>query len=415
MKNRIIYFSLLISFLFTSCIKDKNLKTYTLRRPVYSLKKSVIDAAKIGEPQSLNNPGSFVLYNNTMYVNEKEKGIHVIDYSNPSAPQNKGFIPVPGNLGLSIKNNYLYADCFGDLMVFKIITKENIELQNVVQGVFNNRMASAAAKNTQYIETTWIEKDTTVNVDSYSGEYYDGRLYSMQSDTKLSSAPPTTNSGGNVSVGSSMAIFTIVNDFLYTVDQSNLFAFSLQNAAKPELKSQQLVSWQDVETIFPFQNKLFLGGRSGMYIFYIDDPARPTYKSIFSHVRVCDPVVADEKYAYVTLRNGSACGGFTNQLDVVNIENIGAPVLLKSFPFSNPHGLSKDGNILFICDGDSGLKVLDASDPSNIQTKHSLAIGKALDVIAHHGIAFVMLSNSIKLYSYDTQFNIIPLGSITKN
>ena len=151
-----------------------------------------------------------------------------------------------------------------------------------------------------------------------------------------------------------------------------------------------------------------------MYIYYIDDPARPTYKSIFSHVRVCDPVVADEKYAYVTLRNGSACGGFTNQLDVVNIENIEAPVLLKSFPFSNPHGLSKDGNILFICDGDSGLKVLDASDPSNILTKHSLVIGKASDVIAHHGIAFVILTNFIKLYSYDTQFNIIPLGSITK-
>jgi len=42
------------------------------------------------------------------------------------------------------------------------------------------------------------------------------------------------------------------------------------------------------------------------------------------------------------LSSGSTCGGFTNQLDVLDIKNIKVPTLVKSYPLTNPHGLSKD-------------------------------------------------------------------------
>ena len=40
---------------------------------------------------------------------------------------------------------------------------------------------------------------------------------------------------------------------------------------------------------------------------------------------------------------------------------------------TNPHGLTKDNNLLFICDGKDGLKMYDAADPLNIVLKKAIA------------------------------------------
>ena len=409
-KTKLFFVSLLVSFVFTSCMKDKSLKTFTIYRAEYSVKKSVKDNAKLKQAEALKDLGSFVLYNNTMYINEKNKGIHVIDYSNASSPNNKGFIPIPGNKGLSIKNNVLYADCYSDLFVFKVETNQTVQLQNVVKNVFPSRMGSQNY-DTNYVSLIWIKKDTTVT-EAYYNQNYLKYESTMQPLTTTNNNPmPTT--GGN-SIGSSMAIFAIVGDYLYTVDSYNLNTFSLQNALNPTAVNSQHVTW-NVETLFPFKDKLFIGSMTGMFIYGLSNPAIPSYISRFDHVRVCDPVIADDKFAFVTLRNGSQCGGFTNQLDILNIENIEAPTLIKSFPFSNPHGLSKDGNVLFICDGTAGLKMVDATDINNLQTKQSLAIGNAIDVVAFNQKAFVMLDDAIKIYAYDQQFNLNLLSSINKN
>ena len=82
--------------------------------------------------------------------------------------------------------------------------------------------------------------------------------------------------------------------------------------------------------------------------------------------RVCDPVVVNGNTAYVTLRSGNTCAGFTNQLDVVDVSNLLSPRLVKSYPMRNPHGLGVDFPNLFICEGDYGLKSFNASDPLQI-------------------------------------------------
>jgi len=412
MKTKILFTTLFLALLSSSCIKDKGYKTYTISRPEYSVKSGVKEGAKLQEPQALKNPGSFVLYNTTMYINEKNKGIHVIDYRNPTSPVNKGFVPIPGNLGISLNNGVLYADCYCDLFVFKLLADQTIQFQNSVPNTFLTRMQTFNY-DTNYVTLNWIKKDTTVSVDDYMrihnyGTNSDG-IQHFSANANSNNNPPR-----GTSVGSSMAVFTIVNDHLYTVDNSNLHAFSLADALHPTLESKQHVNW-NVETIFPFKNKLFIGSMSGMYIFSTDNPSQPTYISQFNHVTVCDPVIADERFAFVTLRSGNSCGGFTNQMDVLNIETITNPVLVKSFPFTNPHGLSKDGNVLFVCDGQAGLKIVDATDINALTLKQTLPVGKAIDVIAYKQLAFVMLENAIQIYSYDQQFNVQLLSTINKN
>ena len=53
-------------------------------------------------------------------MNEVNKGFHIIDNSDPTNPNNIGFIKVLGSSDLSIKSNVFYANNATDLIAFKI-------------------------------------------------------------------------------------------------------------------------------------------------------------------------------------------------------------------------------------------------------------------------------------------------------
>jgi hypothetical protein len=163
--------------------------------------------------------------------------------------------------------------------------------------------------------------------------------------------------------------------------------------------NNQNVGW-NIETIYPFKNKLFIGSTSGMFIYDISASSSPKLLGQFSHVTSCDPVIADDDNAYVTLRSGTQCQGFTNQLEVLNIKNLSNPQLLKTYPMSNPHGLSKDGSTLFICDGNAGVKIYNAADAKNLQLIKTINGIESYDVIAYNNIALIVAKDGLYQYNY---------------
>jgi hypothetical protein len=213
-------------------------------------------------------------------------------------------------------------------------------------------------------------------------------------------------------IGGSMARFAIAQDHLYSVSYSQLSSFNINIPYEPRLTNTKQIGW-NIETIFPFQDKLFIGSTSGLFIYNITDASNPTLLSQFSHVTSCDPVVADEKYAYVTLRSGTACQGFTNQLEVLDITKLTQPSLLKVYPMTNPHGLSKDDNLLFICDGKDGLKVYNATDVNNLQLKKTISGIETYDVIAFNGNAIVVAKDGLYQFDYTDSNNIRQISKIT--
>lgn len=410
MKTKIFALSavILAALVFSFCHKDKGFTTYTINRPIYEVGQDVKAAAKMQEPAALKDIGPFVLYNQHMYINEKNKGIHIVDYSNPSAPVNKGFIPLPGNKGIAIRNNVLYADCYSDLFMLQISGDGSAHYVGTLSGAFPSRIDEGEACGV--VTMTWVRKDTTVYTADFNSQQANGTGQASSTAKSISNSAPS----GNTSVGSSMAIFTIVDDHLYTVDNAGLQSFSLADGLNPVLQSTKQVG-SNIETIFPCNDRLFIGSSNGMFIYDISNPSSPGYISQFIHVRSCDPVISDGKFAYVTLRSGTNCGGFTNQMDVINVESIRDPALVRSYPFTNPHGLSKDGNVLFVCDGSGGLKVLDATNANEIVTKKTFSGLQAIDVVAMNKLACVVLNNGVQLYAYDAQFNVQLLGSLSKN
>jgi hypothetical protein len=130
-------------------------------------------------------------------------------------------------------------------------------------------------------------------------------------------------------------------------------------------------------------------------------------------VRSCDPVIADDNFAYVTLRSGTACQGFTNQLEVLNITKLMQPSLVKTYAMTNPHGLSKDGNLLFICDGRDGLKVYNAAQPDKLQLLQTIGNLETFDVIAFNGIAIVVAKDGLYQYDYSNPSNLKLLSRLS--
>jgi hypothetical protein len=103
-----------------------------------------------------------------------------------------------------------------------------------------------------------------------------------------------------------------------------------------------------------------------------------------------------------------------NQLDVIDISDYNNPFIEKSYPMTNPHGLGIDNNLLFICDGNAGLKVFDATDPieSGNNIIHTFNDITAIDIIPNNELAIVIGENSIKQYDYSNPEELILLSTI---
>jgi hypothetical protein len=165
---------------------------------------------------------------------------------------------------------------------------------------------------------------------------------------------------------------------------------------------------RNMETLYRMGSRLFVGTTTGMLIYDIDIPEKPVEISSYDHINACDPVVVDDKYAYVTLRTGTMCANGSNLLEVIDISSITHPYLVKSYPMYNPHGLGVDGDLLFVCDGDAGLKVYDKSDPLQI-LNNQLAHYKdfnTFDVIPLNEVLMLIGEDGIYQYDYSDPTNI---------
>jgi hypothetical protein len=150
-----------------------------------------------------------------------------------------------------------------------------------------------------------------------------------------------------------------------------------------------------------------------MFIYDVSNHDHPAQVAQFSHVRSCDPVIADDNYAYVTLRSGTKCQGYSNQMDILSIAIPDNPSLVKTYPMTNPHGLSKDGNWLFICDGKDGLKVFDATDVNEVKLIRQISGMEAYDVIASNKKVLVVAADGLYQYDYTDTGNIKLLSKIS--
>lgn len=400
--------ALFITMLFAGCLKDKMTKTYTIFTPVYMSKAEAFANVKSSTPQQLRETGKIYLYGPYIFLNELNKGVHIIDNTNPTNPKSVGFISIPGNIDIAVKGNTLFADLYTDLLSIDITDPLHAKLTKVVPNVFPERQFQNGFRpDSTKVIIDWMKKDTTV-------DWQENTVFNQCNNCGFALSSDMANKSfalGNPGIGGSMARFAIVNDYLYAVNLYSLGVLDIKQPALPVKLSTTNIG-SNIETIYPFKDKLFIGSSAGMFIYDISNATVPVRKSQFTHARACDPVVADDNYAYVTLRTGSFCTGTNNQLDVINVQNILAPSLVKTYPMTNPHGLSKDGNVLFLCDGKDGLKVYDASNPGDLKLLQHLKGLETYDAIAWNKKLIVVATGGLYQYDYSNPSSLQLLSKI---
>jgi hypothetical protein len=422
MKTKIVpiisIITLIVSF-FCAC-DDTSFKEYMGYSPVYLSYTDLRAAVKTEVNTDLKNPGKIYFKDNFIFIVEELKGIHVYDNSNPSSPVQKAFVNIPGVVDISMSGFYMYADSYIDLVVLNMSDINNITEVGRVKDIFQYTIPAHKTDypvpnidKTKGVVIDWELKKIKERIYNNNPVYpvYEGRM--MDSNYANISGSASGVGGSGIGIGGSMARFGINGNALYILAQNNLKILNISDKINPTEAGSLYVSW-NVETMFLNQKYMFLGTTTGMVIYDISDPLNPNYKSFFIHARSCDPVIVDGNNAYVTLRSGTTCGSSNNSLNIVNIEDITLPKLVKSYLMVNPHGLGKDGDLLFICDGDAGLKIYNCSDLLHI-TDHLVYTYtniNAYDVIPVGNVLVTVGDDGLFQYGYSDIANIRLLSTI---
>jgi len=111
--------------------------SYGLYTPVFMDRSEMESAVKIEAAQPLHITGKIYVYGHYILVNEKYKGIHVIDNSNPAAPLNKAFLHIDGCIDMAMKNDILFADNAIDLIAMKTTDNfSSVQVTERIKGIF---------------------------------------------------------------------------------------------------------------------------------------------------------------------------------------------------------------------------------------------------------------------------------------
>lgn len=224
----------------------------------------------------------------------------------------------------------------------------------------------------------------------------------------------TDNAAANsgTGTGGSLARFTIAANHLYIADYATIGVYDISTPNNPVKKTDVQVGF-GVETIYPYQDKLFIGAATGMFIYSIANPSLPVKLGEARHVRSCDPVVANGTTAYVTLRGGSPCGPAEDGLYIYDISNIMSPVLKKLFPLSTPAGLGVKDSVAYVCRGNSGLSLVNVKDITSPALINTLQEGVFNDVIVYGNLLICYVSTGIFLYDISNPAIAVRVGTIS--
>ena len=409
------------SLFLTSCLEDKctSVRTFIQFDPVYIPVDSIRPGIQVDGPRELKEPGNIYYYKNYLLVNERREGVHVIDNTDPSSPANIGFIEIPGNLDMAVKDDVLYADLYLDLVAIDISDPMHAAILGRTDGVFASYYP--LIEEAGYV-VNYVQRERTVEVDCDDWRwgqpvFFDADVAFVDSRVGLNSSTAGSAIAEATGVAGSMARFTLAKGHLYALDDYRMRVFDIA-ASEPELKNTVDVDW-GIETLFPYGDHLFIGANAGMFIFDNSSPTSPHLIAEFQHATSCDPVFVTDDVAYVTLRSGNFCQGFTNQLDVIDVSDIDDPSLIRSYQMQNPHGLSVVDETLFLCEGQFGLKVFSTENNTRIdENMLEQIVGlHGFDVIALNNGDHVIVVGQEGIYQFDAsdRSNLVQLSRIEVN
>ncbi len=381
------FFTLIALLVFSSCDKAGNSVTVTYQEAtaIYGDLEAVRAQPLNEAPRAVENPGKVYVGNDFILLGEEEKGVHVINNSDIADPQFIGFINIPGNREFFVKDNFLFAETNYDVIKVDVSDLNNIQLVDRAKNIFVETLTNPEGEDllgfTFKEVTEKVDKDTDLyaKIRGEQAVYYDHARNIIPK-----SAVPSSFAGNSNNQSGTVNRITKSQNHVYIVNSSRM-AIIDDNASFELVSNNNVPLSPGTETIFPYEDKLFVGSRTAMDIFDAADPREPAPVYTFEHATSCDPVLPTDEVAYITLRTAdfSDCPGNINALVVLDIENLEAPKELEEIGMESPYGMTIVENMLFVGEGENGLSVFDITDkkaPKLLKKDNDV---KAYDILPH--------------------------------
>ncbi len=122
--------------LLISCLRKNDWDVKSEYKPLLMPYDQLQNSVAFKEKRELKDPGKIYYNGGYIFVNERYKGVHVINNQDPANPQNIGFIQVPGCLDMAMKGNVLYVDNAIDLVTIDLSDPANPQVSSRTKGVF---------------------------------------------------------------------------------------------------------------------------------------------------------------------------------------------------------------------------------------------------------------------------------------
>ncbi|SMF14576.1 LVIVD repeat-containing protein [Alteromonadaceae bacterium Bs31] len=356
--------------------------------------------------------GNMLLKDDLLILSEPNKGIHLVNNSDPQAPEKISFLSVYAADQVAMSGDILYTRSYVDLIAIDISDPNNAAETGRLKNLFPTPLTTLDDPEKYFFGARdpklGVVKDFEIVSQQCRGGNYSGNDTSggCGSSGGGSTATPAQDNTATPAVKQgSLANMIIVDDYLYVISYDEVKTVSLADPSAPELVNTTAVNNWAMETLYYHNNALYIGTSVGVEILDITTRNSPQVAGTFSHQWSCDPIVVQGEVAYSTLR-GRGCGGAQNQLDILDVSDIYAPQLITSVEMSEPYGLAIDGNLLLVADGYSGLKRLNVADPANPIFMQGLGNYTLRDIIAVDGHAILQGVNSVIQVDYSDEESI---------
>jgi len=386
MINKLVFALSVLGFIsFYSCSNDitSSEVSYTKATAIYEDLTTLRALPLEGPVREIDNPGKVYLSENLILIGEENVGIHVFDNSDPENPKAVSFIQIPQNKEFYVDGNSLYAESAYDMLKIDISTIGSPKLVSRVEHAFGpgiNDDTGNSLVGFSFEEVT----ETFTSDDALWNQIFpnDIAYFDYQRQLIPASAVPSSFAGNSSNAIGTVNRIAKANDHIYAISRQQIT--TIEDVSEFKLVSNLDIGWE-METIYPQDDKLFIGTQNSMQILDISNPSQPFEISSFFHATGCDPVLPVDNIAYVTVRADPEqnCPGDESALLVINTSNIQSPNRVQQIEMITPFGMTLIGDKLYVGEGRNGLKVFDASQRDRLREIKFDRNVQAYDIIAH--------------------------------
>ena len=287
------------------------------------------------------------------YVGSGNLKLRILNISNPLAPTLAGSYDSSGQ-GVQVVGNYAYVPDGG----------RGLKILNVTNPSAPTLVASYETGNATDVQVIG-------NYAYVAGGYSGLQIFNISNPSAPALAASYDTNGSAFQV-------QVVGNYAYIADYSSgLQIINISNPLAPTLAGSYNTTYGIAYDVQVVGNYAYVaGGTSGLQIINISNPSAPTLAGSYDALydAVVDGVEIVENYAYISYVYYDDVDNERSGLQIINISNPFAPTLAGSYdtgyvPSPSRVGLRENrvqvvGNYAYIANRDSGLQILNISNPS---------------------------------------------------